>query len=183
MIPNAHCGDLFYYADRSFIHCLPDFNNSYRAPRAVYQISPFELSAFPSQIRYWLLGVRFSLRYNLPSGWNATMKLQFFSGPSSSLVLCNNVSCLQILFTIMFLSSFPRQWVPYILTGYTDIQCTKYINNFAFKLFIFYSFSDALNFYVVSSTVLINTANIAFLIIWFIFQNFHFGLKFWVVLF
>ena len=65
-------------------------------------ITPIELQelciklAFPSQIRYWLLGVRFSLRYNLPSGWNATMKLHFFSD-QSSLVLPNNVSCLQML--------------------------------------------------------------------------------------
>ena len=53
----------------------------------------------------------------------------------------------------------------YIFAGYTDIQSTKYINNFAFKLFIFYSFRDALDFYVVSSTILINAANITFLII------------------
>ena len=87
---------------------------------------------------------------------------QFFSGPSSYLV---RIFSVYKPYYKVFAIFSQAMTVFYIFAGYTDIQSNKYINSFAFKLFIFYSFKDALDFCVVSSTILINAANITFLII------------------
>ena len=87
---------------------------------------------------------------------------QFFSGPSFYLVTIFSVYKSYYKVFVIFSQMMT---VFDIFAGYTDIQNTKYVNNFAFKLFIFYSFRDALDFCVVSSTILINAANITFRII------------------
>ena len=83
--------------------------------------------------------------------WN----YQCFLDPSSYLVFCNNTFCLRTLelcFCCLFLDDDCLSSLD-ILNFARYIQCTKYINNFAFKLFTFYNFRVDVNFCVVSSTV------------------------------